>query len=113
MTAAPTTYPLLIVDDHADTGAMVVRAAGRRGIAGQAILWGSHAVGCIERNHSRVVVLDEFMPDVSGLDVLRAIRRDPRTQDVHVIFYTACYDWQKQRDASHLGVLAWLVKGVD
>ena len=104
---------LLVVDDHPDTTAMLLRAASRRGIDGDAVLSGNAALRRLETFRPRVVVLDEMMPDMSGIDVLREIRANPALADVRVVFYSACYDWQRQRDAYALGIDHWFVKGVD
>ena len=66
----------------------------------------------IEQARPKVVVLDEMMPGMTGLEVLRAIRENPDLTDTRVVFYSAVFDWEKQRDAKMLGAVAWYVKGV-
>ncbi len=39
-----------------------------------------------------LVILDEMMPGVDGLQVLRQIRDDPRSSSVPVIMFTAMFD---------------------
>ena len=103
---------LLLVDDHHDTVAMLARAARRRGWDAELALSGEDALALIESHQPRVVVLDEMMPGISGLDVLRAIRARPDLADTKVVFYSAAFDREKQRDARRLGAVAWYVKGV-
>ena len=43
------------------------------------ILWGSCAL----------VLLDQMMPDIDGLEVCRRLRDDPRTARVPIVFLTA------------------------
>ena len=47
------------------------------------------AIVALSRNRPDVVILDVMMPDVSGLEVLRFMRRDPGLDDIPVIVVSA------------------------
>jgi two-component system chemotaxis response regulator CheY len=52
-----------------------------------------------------------MMPDMDGIDVLRAIRRDPALQNVSVLMYSADSSYVRMKEAMREGAQAYLVKG--
>jgi DNA-binding response OmpR family regulator len=72
-----------------------------------------HRNQCFSRRRSRpqVVIMDEMMPGLNGLEVVRRMRNMPELSDVKVLFYSAAYDWLSQREARDLGAVDWVVKG--
>lgn len=67
------------------------------------------AVDLIERLHVDLVLLDIYLPDGSGLDVLRRIRSSERSH-VDVIAVTAARDVDTLRTALQGGAVHYLVK---
>jgi len=60
----------------------------------------------------QLIILDVMMPGLSGLDVLRRLRVDPRTQDIPVIFVSADTSEQSQLDGLDLGADDYLTKPI-
>ena len=60
----------------------------------------------------KLVLLDLKMPKVGGLDVLRALRQDSRTQEVPVVVLTSSGDHHDVAAAYALGVNGYVVKPV-
>jgi DNA-binding response OmpR family regulator len=61
-------------------------------IEGFRVLEAEDARGCVELARSEqpdLVLLDWMMPDVDGMDALRALKASPATQDVPVVMLTA------------------------
>ena len=107
---------ILIVDDHPDTCQMLQRMLARKGMQASTCLSGNEALTKMKQPASdkpRVVVLDEMMPDKTGLEVFRQLKADPSLKDVNVIFYSAGFDYSKHQEALRLGAKAWFVKGVN
>jgi response regulator of citrate/malate metabolism len=72
---------------------------------------GKDALEAVERLRPDLVVLDLFLPDLSGLDVLQQIRRTyPRTD---VIMVTAAKDANSLLQAMQQGVVHYIVKPFD
>lgn len=69
---------------------------------------GAAALDAIERHRPHLVLLDVYLPDVGGLDVLRRLRA--AGDDVEVIAVTAARDLDTVRSARLLGVRHYLVK---
>ena len=80
---------IVIVEDEPDTAEMfaeMMRLSGHQVLKSYG---GTSAIALISHEVPDVVVLDVMMPDLSGLDVLRFIRRDPRLGDIPVIVVSA------------------------
>lgn len=61
----------------------------------------------------RVVLLDLKLPKVSGLDVLRRLKGDPRTQHVPVVVLTSSKEDRDLEEAYRLGANSYIVKPVE
>jgi DNA-binding response OmpR family regulator len=72
---------------------------------------GREALETLERETDIcLVMLDLMMPHLSGLDVLAAMRRDPRWQKVPCIILTAAGQEQQHTSAMALGANDFLTK---
>ena len=58
----------------------------------------------------RLVLLDLMMPHMSGLDVLAAMRRDPRWRELPCIILTAAGQEQQHTSAMDMGANDFLTK---
>ena len=61
----------------------------------------------------RVVLLDLKLPKVDGLEVLRALKSDPRTRPIPVVILTASREEKDLISSYQLGVNAYIQKPVD
>lgn len=80
---------VIIVEDEPDTAEMfaeMVRLIGLQVIKSHG---GVRAIDLIADKKPAAVLLDIMMPDVSGLEVLRFIHRDPRLSHIPVIIVSA------------------------
>jgi two-component system, response regulator len=66
-----------------------------------------------ERDRPKVVLLDLGLPKVEGLEVLRRIKGDPRTQKTPVVVLTSSREERDIVESYHLGVNSYIVKPVD
>jgi CheY-like chemotaxis protein len=108
----PSPTSVLVVEDHSDTARMLLLALQRKGIGADVVGSGEAALAHLHACKPRVVVMDEMMPGMSGMDVVRAMRNQPSLRDINVLFYTASFNFDQQREAKKLGAVAWFVKGV-
>src|SRR3712207_6486412 len=72
---------------------------------------GAQALEAVQQLGPDLVLLDVYLPDTTGLDVLRRLRA--MGSDVDVIVISAARDVDSIRDALHGGVLHYLVKPFD
>jgi two-component system response regulator len=61
----------------------------------------------------RVILLDLKLPLVEGIDVLRQIKADPRTQAIPVVVMTSSKEDRDIAESYRLGVNSYIVKPVD
>ncbi|SET24509.1 response regulator [Geodermatophilus poikilotrophus] len=104
---------VLIVDDDfmvAKVHAGFVAALDGFEVAGTASS-GAEALAQVARLQPDLVLLDVYLPDMTGLEVLRRLRADAVPVDVVVI--SAARDVESIRSALHGGVLSYLVKPFD
>jgi two-component system response regulator len=72
----------------------------------------AHAGRSIEEK-PRLVLLDLKLPKVDGLDVLRAIKGDPRTRSIPVVILTSSREQRDVVESYDLGANSYVVKPVD
>ena len=73
----------------------------------------THAFDWISQELPDIVLLDVVMPNVSGLDILRQLRKDDRTKNIPVLILTASTDRETRLVALQRGATDFLAKPVD
>jgi CheY-like chemotaxis protein len=105
---------ILIVDDLADGANALCRLLAMQGYPAEWVSSGAEALAVI-RSHPPeeplLVILDEMMPNMSGLQVLQQIRADPRIAQTNAIIFSAQFDAAKRDEAMMFGAVAWLLTG--
>lgn len=79
----------LIVEDDADIAELLEYAFRQERWAVTVLQRGAQAVQRCQSLEPDLVVLDLMLPDVSGLDICRAIRANPKIQHTPIIMLTA------------------------
>jgi CheY-like chemotaxis protein len=69
---------------------------------------GSHAGR--STNHPQIVLLDLYLPKVSGLDVLRRLKADERTRSVPVVILTISQVFSDFAECQRLGAETYIIK---
>ncbi len=85
-------FQILIADDEPDVLQMVGQNLSAAGFQVAKASDGQEALEKARRTFPAVIVLDLMMPKLSGTEVLRALKADPRTSPIAVIMLTACKD---------------------
>lgn len=112
MSTDASTCSVLIVEDHPDTADMLRRYLARKGYAAEVAPDGATALDYLAQNRPACVILDETMPGMTGLDLLRELRGTPEAENLPIFFYSAAFDRRKQQEAQSLGARGWFVKGI-
>jgi two-component system phosphate regulon response regulator PhoB len=87
---SPSDLRVLIADDDSDVANLVGQNLIAAGFHVTKAADGQEALEKARRIHPAVIVLDLMMPVLSGTDVLRALKTDPRTAPIPVVILTAC-----------------------
>ncbi|MEW5739662.1 MAG: response regulator [Myxococcota bacterium] len=80
---------VLIVDDEADLASLVDFNLKQAGLETAIASSGERALALARARVPDVVLLDLMLPDISGKEVCRRLRADPRTKDVPIVMLTA------------------------
>jgi two-component system response regulator len=116
---------ILLVEDNPDDVALTLRALKKNNIANEVIVVGDgeEALAYLTGTGSyagrtvavlpQVVLLDLKLPKVSGLEVLRAVRADPRTQLLPVVILTSSSEEPDIIASYQLGANSYIRKPVD
>ncbi|MEU8981407.1 two-component system response regulator [Streptomyces sp. NPDC058467] len=110
----PSDAKILIVDDHEDTLYALESALAPLGYRVARATSGDDALKEVLRGQVGLLLLDVRMPGVSGLDVVRYMRRLEQTQHIPIILLTGFGpDAELTSIAFGLGVADLLMKPVD
>jgi CheY-like chemotaxis protein len=105
---------ILVIDDHDDTRALLVRLLQLVGYEVVGVASGQQGIAFLEQERRpALIILDEMMPGVCGIDVLKHVRRTERLKDVRVIMYTAHASAKLALEARDAGADGFLMKGTD
>jgi two-component system, OmpR family, phosphate regulon response regulator PhoB len=101
---------VLVVDDEADIVALVAYHLAKAGYGVSTASNGAAALEKAGRERPALVVLDLMLPDMSGFDVLEALRADETTRDVAVLLLTARREEPDRIRGLSLGADDYLMK---
>lgn len=79
---------ILVVEDEEDYRAILVHALSREGYRVSSAANGAEALAAHAREGPDLVLLDVQLPDISGFEVCRRIRRDGPRAEVPIILCT-------------------------
>ena len=116
--------PILLVDDSADDVQLILSALKRASLKNEVITLrdGSEALDYLYRRGKYqtrtggdpvVVLLDNHMPKVNGLEVLQAIKADEHLKTIPVVVLTSSRETPDLIEFYKHGVNAYVVKPVD
>jgi DNA-binding response OmpR family regulator len=80
---------ILVAEDDADIGDLIVRYLQKAGWTVRLAASGTDALAAAGREQVDVAILDVMLPGMTGLEVCRALRSDPRTAAIPIIMVTA------------------------
>jgi DNA-binding response OmpR family regulator len=80
---------VLVAEDDRDIGELIARYVQRNGWTARLVSSGTDALKCAREQSFDVLILDLMLPGLSGLEVCRALRSDPKTAAMPIIMVTA------------------------
>jgi CheY-like chemotaxis protein len=115
---------ILLAEDTATDAEIAVRAL-RSAKLGNHIVWVKDGQAALDflfmegayqgrvNGHPKLVLLDLKMPKLDGIEVLRAMKKDPRTSAIPVVILTSSAEESDITQSYKLGVNSYLVKPVN
>ena len=112
---------ILLVEDNADDVELTLHALRKENMANQihVVRDGEEALAFLfdpqkpNHAHLKLVLLDLKLPKVDGMEVLKAVKSDPRTRRIPVVVMTSSREESDLVRSYDLGVNSYLQKPVD
>jgi putative two-component system response regulator len=104
---------ILAVDDDSDLLALMAKALGADYDADTASDAGTAIEKAFASPQPDLILLDVEMPDVSGFEVCRALKGEPATADIPIIFLTGKTEAQAQVEGLELGAVDYITKPIN
>jgi two-component system, OmpR family, copper resistance phosphate regulon response regulator CusR len=101
---------LLVIEDEPKTGDYLLRGLAESGFAVRLARNGRDGLFIAREDEIDLIVLDVMLPRMDGWQVLEALRADPATEQIPVLFLTARDDVQDRVRGLELGADDYLVK---
>jgi two-component system, chemotaxis family, chemotaxis protein CheY len=74
---------------------------------------GSDALNIVKTNNVDLFLIDLNMPDMTGIEVTKELRKDPRFLKIPILILTSEVRDEKKQEAREAGVSGWIIKDVD
>ena len=104
---------VLVVDDYADTADAISMVLAICGFDAHAVYGGRAAIDATARLKPELVLLDIWMPGMSGLEVAAHLRADENTSEIILIAHSAAARESDMQRAKYAGFDAFCAKPTD
>jgi CheY-like chemotaxis protein len=104
---------ILLIEDEPDVRLLVEATLTFRGFPVLSCESGTRGLEEARRGDFQLVLLDIMMPDMSGYDVLEALRADKRTAHLPVVLLSASSPESEAEHMARLGVIKFIPKPFD
>ena len=105
-------YDVLVVEDDAALNRLFCQFVELAGHSVHHALDGGSALLAAEEHPPALVLLDLMLPDITGYEVCKELKRSDRTSTVTVVMVTAMGDEESRRRGMECGATEYLVKPV-
>jgi DNA-binding response OmpR family regulator len=103
-------FRVLVVDDDADINESVRAGLAMAGFEAVGAPTGGAALSEIQRRPPDLVLLDQMLPDIDGVEICRRLRAAPQTKRIPVVFLTARAGQEARIGGLALGADDYIVK---
>ena len=104
------TKRVLLIEDEANIAEAIRFILSRDGWQVQVLASGQGALDAVASVQPDLVILDLMLPDMSGLEILVALRAQVSTTNLPVLMLTAKGQGRDREAAIHAGVSAFMTK---
>ncbi len=101
---------ILLIEDNPLLTGLYASGFKKKGLDVVIVHNGDEGIKAIEEHQPDIVLLDLFMPGMSGFDVLKKIRDNPKTKELKVVILTVSNEEAHRKTANDLGVLDYILK---
>jgi len=104
---------LLIVEDEHETREMLARFISRRGVEVFAAGTGKEAIELFAQHKPTITLLDVKLPDMTGVEVLREIKKIEPSAIAYFVTGTTTADLVFEKNAQELGATGYYSKPIN
>ena len=105
---------ILVVDDEEDITALVKTLLEDEGYKVNAAKNGEEGLTKLKKDKFDLVLIDMFMPGISGREMCERMRKDPKIKDTKCAFLTvAQFGPEGEKEIQKLGCLDYIKKPVE
>jgi len=106
--------PILVVEDIPNVLELVEVTLKFKGYPVITATNGHEALEAIKKEHPALIITDILMPKMDGFAMVQALRSDPRTSQIPIIFLSATYVTLEDKLFAHkLGAVHFIEKPID
>lgn len=110
---APETIRILVIDDEAGVLSLLKTLLSRAGYQVLTTSSADEALALFEKGRFDCVITDAVMPEVSGYDLVKSIRTNPRHAHLPILMLTRKRHRQDVKRAVEAGVTDYIFKPID
>jgi CheY-like chemotaxis protein len=107
------TKKILIIEDHADIRRVLTLTLRHFGYATVEATDGRSGIELTLRERPDLVLLDLSLPDVSGFEMAKTLKKNPRTAEIPLVGLSAYAEQDTALRALAAGMAEYLVKPAD
>ncbi len=104
---------ILVVEDEPDIAKLLSLLLSRAGYAVDTVPDGQAALRALKEGHYAAMTLDLMLPDVSGLDIIRQVRKESEFPDIPIIVVSAKMEEGRLAFKGDFSAVEWLAKPID
>lgn len=104
---------ILIVDDEESIRDLVKRLLSLHGHSVETAVNGVEAVDRLQKQKYDLMIIDRYMPKMSGVDAVALIRTSPKFKDLKILMVTMTSTTKDVDEAFDAGVDGYVVKPFD
>lgn len=106
-------HKVLIIDDEVLIREVVKAALLHSNFEAATLESPSLAETVIRQSKPDLILMDLYMPELNGLELLRKLRQDPKTADIPVIIFSGSHSKVDVISGQHAGAYEYVTKPVD
>lgn len=104
-------HRILVVDDEENMLTLLRRVLSKDGYQVECANSGEAGINLALQHSFQLAIVDVFMPDTDGIEMLRRLKVIDK--DMPVLMITAFPSWEKEEAAKQIGCAAYLFKPLD
>ena len=111
--ASDRSHRILVVEDDADVASLLKIMLEGAGYLVDICYSGLEALEALNARHYDLISLDLMLPDISGLDIIRRVRKHAKIADIPIVVVSAKMEQGRLSLNGEVGNIEWLAKPIE